>query len=416
VFEGIRTGQLVLTDGVASLADKASPVYASQLATAVEEPVTLSPTLGLPDIEGRAYQDKLGPPIGEYIEALDAATATIDRKHAAVAGWLGNAIADVEFVGKNYEVALRRYERGAIYLLASGEVYEVHGAIYQKYLGLGAQNSYLGFPKTSEQDTIAGKGRVNYFDGGAIYWSPATGARALHGAIHDEWQRLGTDASYLKFPTTDVGYIKSPTGKVGRASCFEQGNLELREGSVQQFAEAVSFTAKLDGTYTHATLELSMNSWGDWHFSGHVHNTAVTGCAVWISAGPNFVDANGKTIVMAADRSLGGELDFEDRSDDWDQSGNDPFITTNWQFIRSAGIKSGMHSKTMPGDFLGFLWPALVPFAVVLAFAATGTKPCGPYGSYYTDANGQQQPRITFKVIPKDQPCPDQPWDPDGGF
>ena len=87
---------------------------------------------------------------------------------------------------------------------SSAGAYEVHGAIRDKYLALGAEASILGYPRTDETGTPDGVGRFNHFQGGSIYWTPGTFAHEVHGLIRDRWSTLGWERNpQLGFPITD---------------------------------------------------------------------------------------------------------------------------------------------------------------------------------------------------------------------
>ncbi|MBV8037114.1 hypothetical protein [Roseateles sp.] len=74
---------------------------------------------------------------------------------------------------------------------SSAGAFELHGAIREKYLALGAEASILGYPRTDETGTPDGRGRFNHFQGGSIYWTAETGAHEVHGLIRDRWSALG---------------------------------------------------------------------------------------------------------------------------------------------------------------------------------------------------------------------------------
>lgn len=93
----------------------------------------------------------------------------------------------------------------------------VCGAIAQKYRSPG-MSALLGLPVTDELTTPNGVGRYNHFQRGSIYWSPATGAREVHGAIRDEWARAGWEVSRYGFPTTDEHRVQG-----GLRSVFQNG-------------------------------------------------------------------------------------------------------------------------------------------------------------------------------------------------
>jgi len=68
----------------------------------------------------------------------------------------------------------------------------VHGAILTEYLIAAGGPAVYGLPLTDETTTPDGVGRFNHFQGGrSIYWTPATGAHAVYGAIRAAWAARG---------------------------------------------------------------------------------------------------------------------------------------------------------------------------------------------------------------------------------
>ncbi len=120
-------------------------------------------------------------------------------------------------------VHTRTYQGGRAYWSPTTSVYEVQGAILERYLGLGG-SAALGPPMTDELTTPDGVGRYNHFakpDGPAsIYWSPGTGAHEIYGSIRGKWQEKGWEAGVLGYPTT--GETGTPDG-VGRFNHFSNG-------------------------------------------------------------------------------------------------------------------------------------------------------------------------------------------------
>lgn len=79
----------------------------------------------------------------------------------------------------------------------------VIGEIAAKYKALGGEKGFLGKPLIPETGTPDGVGRYNHFEGGSIYWSPATGARFIKGEIGKYWASKGWEAGKFKYPITD---------------------------------------------------------------------------------------------------------------------------------------------------------------------------------------------------------------------
>jgi uncharacterized protein YkwD len=77
----------------------------------------------------------------------------------------------------------------------------VKGAILQSYGATGANAGPLGLPLGREIGPLRGGGYAQAFAGGSIYWSPATGAQVVRGALRDRWGSMGYENSWLGYPT-----------------------------------------------------------------------------------------------------------------------------------------------------------------------------------------------------------------------
>jgi len=126
-------------------------------------------------------------------------------------------------IGGQYTVpggTAQNYTGGRIYYSAATGARVVHGAILTDYLALGGPAGRLGLPGTDELPTADGGGRYNHFTGSggaSIYWTPASGAHAIQGAIRTLWAAAGWERSLLGYPTTDE--TTTPDG-VGRYNHF----------------------------------------------------------------------------------------------------------------------------------------------------------------------------------------------------
>ncbi|QXG74425.1 choice-of-anchor D domain-containing protein [Modestobacter sp. L9-4] len=98
------------------------------------------------------------------------------------------------------------YTNGIICWSPGTGAYVVQGLIAQAYLAAGGPAGPLGFPTTDEGTTADGGGRYNHFSGvggASIYWTPATGAHSVQGAIRDRWIAQGWERGPLGYPVTD---------------------------------------------------------------------------------------------------------------------------------------------------------------------------------------------------------------------
>jgi len=404
VFAGIRTKQLEVKEGTAYLSNEASAFFVSQLAAATQESIVLTPGISRRELnETGFYKKAIVFSIAEYLRELAAATKAINDKYAQVGGFLGNPVTDVEFGGKNYEIPYREYEHGAIYVTPHG-VHEVHGAIYQKYVALGAETGFLGFPETDELGTTFGTGRFNHFQKGSIYWSPATGAWSIHGHVRDKWWQMGAERGYLGFPVSDIEQVSS-----GNVSFFERGSLvRTFDGIMQDYPDSVRFMTNLEGGNVKCSTEFGMNSRGEWFFKGHLHNAGFAGNVTTVATSPNFVGEGGRSFVVPAERSLGGTLDSEDRNDDWDQKGQDDFIRDNWGFMRYASIKTVMKTNVTVGDVVKIILPALAVIGAAIFGAHIASKRwCGPVWSMSRDPRtGETESHLGWVLVEPNEPCP----------
>ncbi|MGY1841738.1 MULTISPECIES: polysaccharide deacetylase family protein, partial [unclassified Modestobacter] len=118
--------------------------------------------------------------------------------------------------------AYNHFQNGSIYWSPTTGAHEVRGAIRATWAALGWENSALGFPTTNETPTPEKTGAYNHFQNGSIYWSPTTGAHEVRGAIRATWAALGWENSTLGFPTTD----ETPTPeKTGAYNHFQNGSI-----------------------------------------------------------------------------------------------------------------------------------------------------------------------------------------------
>jgi uncharacterized protein with LGFP repeats len=112
------------------------------------------------------------------------------------------------------------FQGGAIYWSPPSGAHAIRGAIWQTWGALGYENSFLGFPRTDERPTPKKFGAYQHFLFGSIYWSPGTGAHSIAGAIRDRWASMGWENSWLGFPKTNEFPIPG-----GRAQDFECGSI-----------------------------------------------------------------------------------------------------------------------------------------------------------------------------------------------
>jgi len=157
----------------------------------------------------------------EYRRSYNAAKLAINQKYMEIGGATGLPTGQVESAAGEGFQFLRRYQNGIIYWREAIGARWVHGAILGKYLELGGEGGFLGYPTTDETATPDGVGRYNHFERGSIYWTQATGAHEVHGEIRNRWQVLGWETSWLGYPISD----EMAFPEEGRISVFQHGSI-----------------------------------------------------------------------------------------------------------------------------------------------------------------------------------------------
>ncbi|MFE3579975.1 FG-GAP-like repeat-containing protein [Streptomyces vinaceus] len=112
-------------------------------------------------------------------------------------------------------------DRSSIYWHPSTGAWTVVNGIRNKWIALGAETGFLGYPTSDENSTFDQVGAVSTFSkgggNGAIYWSPETGSWSLQGTVYKKYIALGGPSSPLGYPTTDE--IRHTDG-IGRYNHF----------------------------------------------------------------------------------------------------------------------------------------------------------------------------------------------------
>ena len=99
--------------------------------------------------------------------------------------------------------------------------HRVAGAICEKWQSLLGSQGALGAPLGSE--LALERASVVRFLYGSIYASESYGVHEVHGAIHEEYERLGFERSCLGMPISDEQALPD-----GRISHFERGSISFR--------------------------------------------------------------------------------------------------------------------------------------------------------------------------------------------
>jgi uncharacterized protein with LGFP repeats len=147
---------------------------------------------------------------------IAAATPDADADAAITAAWqanggdtgpLGPKDGGVYQAGDGFG---QNFPGGKIFFTPATGAHIMTGAILDKYQSLGGPaDSDLGFPTIDEGAGRAADSRNTTFsasDNPVIFWTPATGAWVVRGAINAAWDKLGGSAGSLGVPADDEMY------------------------------------------------------------------------------------------------------------------------------------------------------------------------------------------------------------------
>jgi LGFP repeat len=303
------------------------------------------------------------------------------------------------------------FQNGSIYYHPAIGAFEVQGAIHALWASLGWEG--FGYPITDETGTPDGVGRDNHFraflPGGvtadaSIYWTPATGAHEVHGAIRLNWQQLGWETSFLGYPVSDEHDVPG-----GRQNDFQNGSI-FWSGPTGTQVLPQNFIVN-DSSITFGTgiavggyARLEIFSDGTTHYTGHFHASGFPSydilCVFTVK------DANGRAYAASETGHVNGTDSSGSRNHDWDNWGTDPEIRANWPLIRNGGVGGGTASVTSDWSAQKIAEDIAAVVGIVLAiialpFGGSDSKPKNNT-SYNTDPNaptgasdGQPDPALT---------------------
>ena len=289
----------------------------------------------LEEVEGRQLLSAIG--------AEHAATAHAADAYGKVGQQLLRApTSDAMNVPGVAGTRMNTFQGGAIHrspTTGAHALYAVYGAIGAEYAATAYETDYygtvvqqiLGAPTSDEMDVpgVAGA-RMNTFQGGAIYWSPATGAHVVYGAIGGLYNSMGGPTSYLGLPTSDEQGIPG-----GRETYFQGGKILWNPQNGARAVQAVSSMTFETGYITFdngvpvgGSAELTAYVDGSYHFTGHFHDSGLPSYNDSLVIG--LVSPSGVLYTFVHTGHMAGTFESGSRDDNWDVSGTNPALAAGW--------------------------------------------------------------------------------------
>jgi hypothetical protein len=281
--------------------------------------------------------------------------------------WIGLPISDEVAVGLNTQQKQRasHFDGGDIYWSDATGAWEMHGAILQAWNTVGYPGTAtIGVPVTDQTTTPDGQGSFNSFQSGsAIYWSPPTGAHVLTGPVLTHWKNLGGVNSYLGYPTSDIGpWMTTPSGQPADSCSFQYGKLDVTPaGIVTDTPASVTISANgnagADFCKIAYSATVTIQSDGGWSFSTHAFDSAANGYDYQINA--HLTGPGGMWLGFAHSGSVAGWTSTGgSRTDDHSESsGNSKhkWIAANWTAIAGTGMELNVEITGSANGVAGFL-------------------------------------------------------------
>ncbi|WP_369070476.1 S8 family serine peptidase [Kineococcus terrestris] len=204
---GYGSGTLDAAAAVAAAATAARP-------TPTPTPTTPAPTPSTPTVTPRADGSADYTRDGRTVNVRGAILARYRAAggHTGPLGWPTSG--EVAVPGG----ASTTFERGQVWWTPAGGAQVVVGEVLAQWQRLGAHVSPVGFPVGEERGVRGGV--VQAFQRGIIAWSPATGAREVRGAILDRVNASGGVQGFLGFPTTGEVALRG-----GAFTAFQGGSV-----------------------------------------------------------------------------------------------------------------------------------------------------------------------------------------------
>jgi uncharacterized protein with LGFP repeats len=142
-------------------------------------------------------------------------------------GRLGYPISN-ELCGLRGGGCFQEFQGGAIYWSSASGGHVVLGAIRDAWARQKWETGALGYPTAGERCGLRNGGCFQEFQGGAIYWSPASGAHPVSGALRTAWARQGWETGRLGYP------VSAPTLSGGAfRQTFQGGSIAISAGGTK---------------------------------------------------------------------------------------------------------------------------------------------------------------------------------------
>lgn len=178
----------------------ASPHVAGAAARLLSQNPSLTPAQVRGELVSRASANIVkGAPLPNYLLYIGDGTYDPVAQRAAAVSQLGQPTSNYT-CGLTNGGCYRDYAGGAVLWSPATGAWESFGPIRDRYRAVGFESSGLSYPTGPVTCGIKDNGCFQNFQGGAILGSPSTGYWANWGSIRDRYRQLGFERSVLGLP------------------------------------------------------------------------------------------------------------------------------------------------------------------------------------------------------------------------
>lgn len=234
----------------------------------------------------------------------------------------------------------------------------------------------MSYPITDEA-TADGVCRFNNFNNGAaVYWTPANGACLVYGAIYKKWMDLGAEAGLLGYPITD----EIPSGNLGgRYNDFKGGSIYWSPttpatkhlGALPDHLEVHEDFTFSDGVAAGGWVQITLFSNGVVQWKSHFHDSGlvdydyVVGCVI--------TDADGRAYTLGKGKAhISGTLSGGNRDDDWQKSVVSADVASNWRALVASMMDRGRADVSLDiGELINDIIKAIEMSVGVVTFVVS---------------------------------------------
>jgi hypothetical protein len=263
----------------------------------------------------------------------DSATVTVqgDVKYllaaqfneAAAANNLGTATSAI-ITGLKQDGAYQQFQNGfVIYSPASG-AHVTRGGIRTAYQQAGFENGVLGYPTTDELGGLKDGGFYQMYQGGAIIWSPKTGAYISTGAIRDAWGKYGFENGRMGYPTSNP----YPTINGGMTQDYQGGAIVWSPVSGAHISVGGIRTVWAEMGFEKSQLGYPTSDELTGLKDGGVYQMYQGGAIVWSPASGSYPSMGGIRTAWGAQGFENGKLGYPTSNEYASGNGS---VTQNYQ-------------------------------------------------------------------------------------